>query len=38
VRAAFFARHSWIDRTPVLFGGEQWYDWEIDWLAKLAAQ
>jgi oligopeptide transport system substrate-binding protein len=38
VRAAFFARHSWVDRTPVLFGGNQWYDWNIDWLAKLAAQ
>jgi oligopeptide transport system substrate-binding protein len=38
VRIAFVAQHSWLDRTPALFGGEQWYNWTIDWNAKLAAQ
>jgi ABC-type oligopeptide transport system substrate-binding subunit len=38
VRIAFVARHSWVDRTPALFGGEQLYNWTIDWDAKLAAQ
>jgi ABC-type oligopeptide transport system substrate-binding subunit len=37
-RASFLARHSWIERTPVLFGGDQWYEWNVDWPAKLAAQ
>jgi ABC-type oligopeptide transport system substrate-binding subunit len=37
-RANFLARHTWISRTPVLFGGDHWYDWQIDWLAKLASQ
>jgi oligopeptide transport system substrate-binding protein len=38
VRIAFVARHSWLDRVPALFGGEQYYNWTIDWDAKLAAQ
>jgi len=38
VRIAFTARHSWVDRTPALFGGEQYYNWTLDWDAKLAAQ
>jgi len=38
VRIAFVARHSWVDRVPALFGGEQWYNWSLDWEAKQAAQ
>ena len=38
LRIAFTARHSWLERTPALFGGEQWYNWTIDWDAKQAAQ
>jgi oligopeptide transport system substrate-binding protein len=30
VRIAFQATHSWLDRTPALFGGDQWYTWNID--------
>ena len=30
VRIAFVAEHSWIERTPALFGGDQWYTWTID--------
>jgi oligopeptide transport system substrate-binding protein len=38
VRIAFVAEHSWLDRIPSLFGGEQYYNWSIDWDAKTAAQ
>jgi oligopeptide transport system substrate-binding protein len=38
LRIAFVAEHSWQDRIPSLFGGEQFYNWSIDWDAKLAAQ
>lgn len=38
VRIAFTARHSWLDRVPALFGGDQYYNWTMDWDAKLAAQ
>jgi hypothetical protein len=38
VRIAYVAEHSWRSRIPALFGGAQWYNWSIDWDAKLAAQ
>jgi oligopeptide transport system substrate-binding protein len=38
LRIAFVAQHSWVDRIPALFGGEQGYNWSIDWDAKSAAQ
>ncbi len=38
LRIAFVAEHSWLSRTPALFGGAQWYNWNIDQEAKLAAQ
>ena len=38
VRIAFVAEHAWMDRIPSLFGGEQYYNWTIDWDAKSAAQ
>jgi len=38
LRIAYTARHSWLDRIPSTFGGEQWYTWNIDWEAKMAAQ
>ncbi len=38
VRIAFVAEHSWLDRIPALFGGEQWYNWSVDFDAKAAAQ
>ena len=30
VRIAFVAEHSWMDKTEALFGGQQWYTWNID--------
>lgn len=30
VRIAFVAQHSWFDRIPALFGGQQWYTYTID--------
>ena len=38
VRIAYVAEHSWLDRIPALFGGEQYYNWSVDWAAKQAAQ
>jgi oligopeptide transport system substrate-binding protein len=38
LRIAFVAEHSWIDRIPSLFGGEQWYTWSIDQATQLAAR
>ncbi|HSM58327.1 MAG TPA: peptide ABC transporter substrate-binding protein [Candidatus Sulfomarinibacteraceae bacterium] len=38
LRIAFVAEHTWLDRIPALFGGEQYYNWSIDWEAKQAAQ
>jgi oligopeptide transport system substrate-binding protein len=38
LRISFVAQHSWLDRTHARFGGQQWYNWSIDWEAKLAAQ
>jgi oligopeptide transport system substrate-binding protein len=38
LRIAFVAEHSWLDRIPSLFGGEQWYTWSIDAAAQAAAQ
>lgn len=38
LRIAYVAEHSWIDRIPALFGGEQWYNWSIDQEAQLAAR
>lgn len=32
------ATHSWMNQIPALFGGQQWYNWTIDWEAKQAAQ
>jgi oligopeptide transport system substrate-binding protein len=34
VRIAFTARHTWLDRVPALFGGDQWYTWTIDTAAR----
>ncbi len=38
LRIAFVAEHSWVDRIPALFGGEQWYNYTIDNDAKMAAR
>lgn len=38
LRIAYTAEHSWLDRVVALFGGQQWYTWNIDWDAKSAAQ
>ncbi len=38
LRIAYTARHSWLDRVPALFGGDQWYNWTIDWEAKQKAR
>lgn len=38
LRIAYTAEHSWLDRVVALFGGQQWYTWNIDWDAKTAAQ
>jgi len=38
LRIAYSAQHSWLTNTPALFGGDQWYNWTIDWEAKQAAQ
>jgi oligopeptide transport system substrate-binding protein len=37
LRIAYVAEHTWLDRIPSLFGGEQWYTWNIDQAAQLAA-
>jgi oligopeptide transport system substrate-binding protein len=37
VRIFYQARHSWVDRIYALFGGHQYYNWSLDWDAKLAA-
>ena len=37
VRIAFVGVHSWYDYAPALFGGDQWYNYSIDWEAKTAA-
>ncbi|MEJ2746572.1 MAG: ABC transporter substrate-binding protein, partial [Anaerolineae bacterium] len=38
VRIAYVAEHSWLTRTPALFGGQQYYNWSIDQAAQLAAR
>ena len=38
LRIAFVAIHDWVDRVPALFGGDQWYNWNIDQAGKQAAQ
>jgi len=38
VRIAYVAEHSWLDRIPSLFGGEQYYTWSIDQDAQMAAR
>ncbi|MDX1418108.1 MAG: ABC transporter substrate-binding protein, partial [Candidatus Promineifilaceae bacterium] len=38
VRIAYQAEHSWFVRTPALFGGEQWYNYNIDVDAQAAAR
>ena len=30
LRIVYQAEHSWLSRTPALFGGEQWYNYYID--------
>lgn len=30
LRIAYTARHTWVDRIPSLFGGEQLYNWSLD--------
>ncbi len=37
LRIAYVAEHSWMDRIPSLFGGEQFYNWSIDVEAQAAA-
>ncbi|UCC87198.1 MAG: peptide ABC transporter substrate-binding protein, partial [Anaerolineales bacterium] len=37
MRTTVVARHTWLDRTPARFGGEQWYNWSIDQQAQRAA-
>ena len=34
VRIEYQARHVWLDNDVSLFGGQQWYNWTIDWEAK----
>lgn len=34
LRIAFVAEHSWLERTPALFGGDQWYTWNLDTEAR----
>jgi len=38
VEIAYVAQHSWVDRIPALFGGEQYYNWHIDQESKLQAK
>ncbi|MEJ2413296.1 MAG: peptide ABC transporter substrate-binding protein [Anaerolineales bacterium] len=38
VEIAYVAQHSWVDRIPALFGGEQYYNWHIDQESKLEAK
>ncbi len=38
LRIAFVAEHTWLDRIPSLFGGEQYYNWSIDQEGQLAAR
>ncbi len=38
VEIAYVAQHSWVDRIPALFGGEQYYNWRIDQESKLQAR
>jgi ABC-type oligopeptide transport system substrate-binding subunit len=37
LRIAYVARHSWLSRTPALFGGQQYYNWTLDVEARDAA-
>lgn len=30
LRIQYVARHEWLNRTPALFGGDQWWTWQID--------
>jgi oligopeptide transport system substrate-binding protein len=34
LRIAFVAEHTWLERTPALFGGDQWYTWNLDTEAR----
>lgn len=38
LRTTYLARHDWLDGEVATFGGEQWYNWTIDWQARQAAQ
>ena len=38
VRIAYQGNHSWFDYTPALFGGDQWYNYNIDVEAQAAAR
>ena len=34
LRIAYVADHTWLEHTPALFGGDQWYTWTIDQAAQ----
>ncbi|MBN2502389.1 MAG: peptide ABC transporter substrate-binding protein [Anaerolineales bacterium] len=36
LRIQYAANQTWLSRIPALFGGQQWYNWDIDWEAKQA--
>ncbi len=36
LRIQYAANQPWLSRIPALFGGQQWYNWDIDWEAKQA--
>jgi oligopeptide transport system substrate-binding protein len=38
LRIQYVAQHSWVDRIPSLFGGEQYYNWSLDTDAQAAAR
>jgi oligopeptide transport system substrate-binding protein len=37
LRIAYYAEQPWVDRVQAIFGGDQYYNWKIDWAAKQAA-
>jgi len=38
LRIDYIGEHSWLTRSPALFGGDQWYAWTIDQAAQMSAQ
>lgn len=38
LRIAYTAEHTWLDRVVALFGGQQWYTWNLDAGAKANAR